>query len=145
MAALLFVGMTGFAQERKKIHSDKAGMEQLTPEQRNQLHLKKMTLDLDLNATQQKEISKIIAEQSSNREAAIAERKALREANKKMSSDERFARKNKMLDEKIAMKERMKKILTPEQMKKWEEMQEHKHNAMRKKIVHKTMKTPKAE
>lgn len=145
VVALLIVGMTGFAQERRQMRSDKTEMEQLTPEQRNQLHLKKLTLDLDLNATQQKEMSKIIAEQSAKREAAMAERKASKDANKKIKADERFARKNKMLDEKIAMKERMKKILNPEQMKKWEEMKEHKEGAMHKKMMHKKMKAPKPE
>ena len=38
-------------------------------EQRNQLQLKKMTMDLDLNENQQKEMSKLIAEQSAKREA----------------------------------------------------------------------------
>lgn len=40
IAALLVVGMTSFAQERKG-RPERSEMEQLTPEQRNQLHLKK--------------------------------------------------------------------------------------------------------
>ena len=75
IAALLVVGITSFAQERRAT-TERAKMEQMTPEQRNQLHLKKMTLELDLNASQQKEISKVIAEQSNKREAKMAERKA---------------------------------------------------------------------
>jgi hypothetical protein len=51
-------------------------MKQLTPEQRNQLHFKKSTLESDLNASQQKEMSKIITEQSTKREAGINEKKA---------------------------------------------------------------------
>ncbi|RTY90249.1 hypothetical protein [Flavobacterium sp. GT3R68] len=145
VAALLIVGMTGFAQEKRKMHSDKAGIEQMTPEQRSQLHLKKLTLDLDLNASQQKEMSKLLAEQSAKREAAMAERKATKDASKKMTSDERFARKNRMLDEQIAMKERVRKILTPEQMKKWEEMKEHKAGSMRKRMMRNKMKAPKPE
>jgi hypothetical protein len=39
---------------RKKKQDLKEQMEQMTSEQRNELQLKKMTLDLDLTATQQK-------------------------------------------------------------------------------------------
>ncbi len=58
IAALLVFGITSFAQERRAT-TERAKMEQMTPEQRNQLHLKKMTLELDLNASQQKEMSKV--------------------------------------------------------------------------------------
>lgn len=136
IAALLVVGMTSFAQERKG-RPERSEMEQLTPEQRNQLHLKKMTLELDLNASQQKEMSKIIAEQSAKKEARMAERKANKDSVKKLTSDELFAKKSKMLDEQIVMKERMKKILTPEQYKKWDEMKAKRHHGMKKRMMHK--------
>lgn len=136
IAALLVVGMTSFAQERKG-RPERSEMEQLTPEQRNQLHLKKMTLELDLNASQQKEMSKIIAEQSVKKEARMAERKANKDSVKKLTSDELFAKKSKMLDEQIVMKERMKKILTPEQYKKWDEMKAKRHHGMKKRMMHK--------
>ena len=130
IVALLVVGMTSFAQE-KQGRMERTSMEKMTPEQRNQLHLKKMTLALDLNASQQKEMSKIIAEQSTTREARIAERKATKEATKKqLTSEERFAKRNQMLDDQIVMKERMKKILSQDQFKKWDEMKGKKHYRM---------------
>ena len=135
IVALLVVGMTSFAQE-KKARPERAKMEQMTPEQRNQLHLKKMTLELDLNASQQKEMSKIIAEQSAKREAKMAERKATKDSVKKLTSDEIFAKKSKMLDEQIVMKERVKKILTPEQYKKWDDMKGKRHHGMKKRMMH---------
>ncbi len=135
IAALLVVGMTSFAQE-KKARPERAKMEQMTPEQRNQLHLKKMTLELDLNASQQKEMSKVIAEQSAKREAKMAERKATKDSVKKLTSDEIFAKKSKMLDEQIVMKERVKKILTPEQYKKWDDMKSERHHGMKKRMMH---------
>ena len=135
IAALLVVGMTSFAQERKA-RPERAQMEQMTPEQRNQLHLKKMTLELDLNASQQKEMSKIIAEQSAKREAKMAERKTTKDSVKKLTSDEIFAKKSKMLDEQIVMKERVKKILTPEQYKKWDDMKTKRHHGMKKRMMH---------
>lgn len=135
IAALLVVGMTSFAQERKA-RTERAKMEQMTPEQRNQLHLKKMTLELDLNTSQQKEMSKVIAEQSAKREARIKEMKANKDSNSKPTSDEMFARKNRMLDEQIAMKERMKKILSADQYKKWDEMRAKRHHGMKKRMMH---------
>lgn len=129
IAALLSVGMTTFAQEKPLAKREK--MEQLTPEQRNELHLKKLTLDLGLNASQQKEMAKIISEQSAKMETAKAERKARAEKNQKMTADERFALQSKMLDEKIATKEKVKKVLTAEQFEKWEKMSERKHTGVR--------------
>ena len=85
-----------------------------------------MTLDLDLDAQQQKEVKTIFLEQAKKREAKMAEMKAKREKGEKPSADERFEMKNEMLDNQIEMKAKMKKILKPEQYKKWEENQEEK-------------------
>ena len=146
IVALLVVGMTSFAQERKA-KSERAQMEQMTVEQRNQLHLKKMTLELDLNDSQQREMSKIIAEQSTKREAKMNEQKATKDLPKKqLTSDERFAKKNQMLDEQIAMKERMKKILSADQYKKWDAMRGKKHAGMKKRMMqHKDTKPSKMD
>lgn len=136
IVALLVVGMTSFAQERK-ITSERAKMEQMTPEQRNQLHLKKMTLELELNASQQKEMSKIIAEQSTKRKSRMAERKANKDsAKKQLTADERFAKKSQMLDDQIVMKDKMKKILSSDQFNKWDEMKEKRHSGMNQRMVH---------
>ena len=136
IAALLVVGMTSFAQEREAT-TERAQMEQMTLEQRNQLHLKKMTLELDLNVSQQKEMSKFIAEESAKRESRMAETKAKKDVKKKQfTADERFAKKNQMLDEQIVMKERMKKILSADQYKKWEEIKGKRHHGIKKRMVH---------
>lgn len=137
IAALLVVGMTSFAQNKKEMitRRDRAGMEKFTPEQRNQLMLKKMTLELDLNASQQKEMSKVIAENSVKIEVRMKEIKANKDSNTKPTSDLMFERKNRMLDEKIAVKERMKKILTPEQFKKWEDMKGKIHHGMKNRMM----------
>ena len=66
----------------------------------------------------------------------MKEMKANKDSNTKPTSDEMFARKNRMLDEQIAMKERMKKILNPEQFKKWDEMKMRKHGAMKRRMMH---------
>lgn len=137
IAALLVVGMSAFAQDKKEMGTrhDRAEMEKFTPEQRNQLMLKKMTLELDLNASQQKEMSIVIAKNSAKMEARMKEMKSNKDSNTKPTSDEMFARKNRMLDEQIAMKERMKKILNPEQFKKWENMKEKRHHGMKNRMM----------
>lgn len=131
VALITFMSITCFAQEKRQVQRRAEGnpMEKFTPEQRDQLMLKKMTLELDLNASQQKEMSKIIAEQSAKREAYLKDRKA---KTAKPTSDEIFEMKSKMLDEQIATKEKMKKILSPEQFKKWDELKQHHHEGMRK-------------
>ena len=144
IALVLLVGMTSLAQE-KKVRSERTQMEEMTSEQRNELHLKKMTLDLDLTATQQKEMSKIIAEQGTKKEARITERNANKDGTKiQLAADEKFAKKSRMLDEQIVMKERMKKVLSTDQFKKWEDMKDQRNHRMNKKMAyHKNQKATK--
>lgn len=121
--ALLLVGTTMLAQPKNgRPHRNQ--MDQFTPEQQSQLILKKMTLELDLNDSQQKEMSAIISEKMTKKEAHKAEMKANKEKGVKPSNDERFAMKMKMLDEQIATKKRMEKILNAKQFEKWTSMKE---------------------
>ena len=136
IVALAVVGMTSFAQQRN-VTAEKSKMEQMTSEQRNQLQLKKMTLELDLNAAQQNEMRTIIAEQSIKREARMAAGQETQDsAKKQLTADERFTNKNQMLDEQIVMKERMKKILSADQYKKWEDIKGKRHHGIKKRMVH---------
>jgi len=134
--ALLVVGMNSFAQE-KISKREKAEMERLSPEQRQQLQLKQLTLQLDLNASQQKEMSVILADVSKKREAAKVAYKSKKEKGTPLTTDERFEMKSKMLDEKIALKAKVKKVLNPEQMMKWEKMQQHRKGELKKKKAEK--------
>ncbi len=118
IAAVLMIGMTSFAQEKQageKGHK----MERLTPAQRNEKHLQKLTSELSLNEKQQKEVGTILAEQSAKREAKHEERKKLTDAQR----DERKA-------EMEANDAKIKAILTPEQTKKWEELKAKKKEEM---------------
>jgi periplasmic protein CpxP/Spy len=119
IVALLAISLSSVAQDRKERPS-RGEMEQMTPEQRSQLLVKKMTLELDLNAKQQDQVAKIIAEQSAKREAMRAERKAKMEEGK----INRFEMANKLLDEQITMKDKMKSILSADQFAKWETLKE---------------------
>lgn len=127
---LLMVGITIFAQERNRKQQGN-DMEQFTPEQRSQLQLKQMTLHLDLNDAQQKEMKVVIADMNTKREAHRTEMKAMREKDVKPTADERFAMKMNMLDEQIAIKKRMEKILNPKQFEKWTALKEE-HKGVRK-------------
>lgn len=127
VALIAIVSISTYAQQQRPQKHDGNPVEKFTPEQRNQLMLKKMTLELDLNASQQKEVSKLIADQSAKREALLKNRKSKTE---KPTSDEIFEMKSKMLDEQIETKAKMKKILSPDQFKKWDELRAR-HDNMR--------------
>ena len=127
--ALLLVGTTIIAQERDRKHQGNA-MEQFTPEQKSQSMLKKMTLELDLNVTQQKEMSVIISDKIATIESHKAEMKAMKEKGVKPTNDERFAMRMKMLDEQIATKKRVEKILNAKQFEKWASLRDD-HQANR--------------
>lgn len=125
IVAVLAISLSSLAQDRKERHS-KGAMEQMTPEQRNQLMVKKMTLDLDLNAKQQEQVGKIMAEQMAKMEKMKAERKAKMEDAKA----DRFEMANKMLDDQIEMKNKMKSILSADQYAKWESRREKNREKM---------------
>jgi hypothetical protein len=108
---VLVISSLSFAQEKSK----------LSPEQQTELQVKKMTLDLDLDANQQKEIRTILLENAKKREAKKMALKEKMSKGQKPTSDEQFEMKSKMLDDKIGHKAQLKKILKPEQFQKWEQ------------------------
>lgn len=125
LLAFLMVGVTVLAQVRNR-RPQRNQMEQFTPEQRNQLMLKKLTLELDLNDSQQKDINGIIVDMNSKREAHQKAMMETRDKGVKPTRDELFAMRSKMLDEQIATKRKLEKILTPKQFEKWNELKENK-------------------
>lgn len=131
MIAILSLSISGIAQDKKG--REKIDRQEFTPEQKTELQVKKLTLALDLSAKQQKEISEIMTNQQVKREAMKTELKSKRAEKKKLTSDEKFVLKSRALDEKIAFKSQVKKVLTPEQIAKWEKMP--KHNIKREKKV----------
>ena len=116
--ALLMVGTTIFAQEQNR-KQQRNEMEQFTPEQRSELQVKKLTLELDLNELQQRDIKAFITDKNSKMQAHKSAMKAIKEKGTKPTRDERFAMKSKMLDEQIAAKKRLEKILNAKQLEKW--------------------------
>lgn len=94
IAAFLVVGVASFAQN----NNDKPQRGDFSPEKR----VERLTTQLNLDAKQQEQVKQIYAEQAKNREA------------QKGFSREQMQEERKKSDEKL------KVILTPEQLKKWE-------------------------
>ena len=136
-AMIIIVSLNGFSQENGEPKMEKSA---LTAEQRNQLQLKRMTLELDLTSNQQKEMATLIAEQAAKRETKKAEFNKQKETHKELTADEKFAIKNQMLDEQITHKAKIKKILNEKQFEKWEANQEKRHAK-----IHRTMKGHKSK
>ncbi len=136
LAVVLVVGIATFAQERNEQDGKEKGekRERMTPEQRTQLQLKKITIDLKLNDSQQKEVAKLLKDRETKIESMKAERQTAKESGKRPSADERFAMKNRMLDEQKEMKDKLAKILNPEQLAKWEQKQADRKDKMQERM-----------
>ena len=80
--ALLVVGLTTFAQEKGK----RGDFKEMTPEQRTEMQVKKMTKDLDLNEKQQKEVKELLASQKEDRSEMMEKRKEMKETAEKATS-----------------------------------------------------------
>jgi Spy/CpxP family protein refolding chaperone len=130
IAALLVVSISSFAQEQegdKKANRPKK--EKMSPEQRNQAMLDKLTKDLSLTPQQQEQIKPILADQSSKMEAMRTERMGGNA--KEMTPEERDAFRAKRQEERKAVEAKYKTILTPEQFKKMKESEESGRDRMR--------------
>lgn len=130
MAALLMVGMTSFAQEGKPMRVV-GQQEQLTAEQRNQIQLKRLTTELNLDANQQQEMQRIMSDRSTKREEMRKEMAANREKGVKPTTEDRQNRKNAMADYDNAEKAKLQKLLTPEQFAKYEKMKQERQDKMK--------------
>ncbi|KQB40321.1 hypothetical protein [Flavobacterium aquidurense] len=115
IAALLFVGIVSFAQDiNQKPTRDQR--EKLTPEQRNEKHLQKLTSELSLDKKQQEQVKQLLAERSAKAEKF---RDAKKDSKTKPTAAEREAFKKQMDTEKAANDAKMKAILNADQYTKW--------------------------
>jgi len=126
--AMTMMVAAGVNAQDKKQHR-----EPFKPEQRAELQAKRMTLALDLNEKQQKEVQKLFLENGKERAEYRRQHMAEWHTGKKLSTDEKFAVKSKILDDRIAMNSNMKKILNEKQFEKFEKMKARKHHAMTEK------------
>lgn len=131
IAALLVIGISSFAQEQTQPEKkgSKVQREKMSPEQRNQALLDRMTTELKLDANQQEQIKPIIAEQSAKLQAMRDQRMANNA--KELTSEERKALMQKRQVEKTATETKLKAILTPEQFKKMKDNEAANREKMR--------------
>lgn len=130
-AMIILIAFTTFAVNAQNKNSEKREhrkemKENLTPEQKAELRAKKMTLDLDLNDSQQSKMKQLFVDMEKNKPA-------LPENKSEMTDAQKFEAKNAMLDRQIAMKKQLKEILTEEQLTKWEKGHQNKRDHMRTK------------
>lgn len=133
IAAMLFVGIASFAQDadQKPAREHK---EKLTPEQRNEKQLKKLTSELNLDANQQAQVKQLLADRSAKAEKFREARKDKKDSNTKPTAEEKAAFKKQMEDEVAANDAKMKSILKADQYTKWKTLQEEKKDKMRDKM-----------
>lgn len=135
IAALLFVGIAIFAQnddmDQKPVREQR---ERLTPEQRNDRQLKKITTELNLNTAQQEQVKLFIAEKSAKAQKLREARNQQKDNSNKMTADQREAFKKEMIAEKDASDAKMKSILTADQYTKWKASQEQDRDKVRDKM-----------
>jgi hypothetical protein len=133
IAAMLFIGVAGFAQDTDQ-KPEREHKEKLTPEQRNEKQLQKLTTELSLDASQQAQVKQLLTERSAKAESFKEARKAKKENNEKLTAEEKAAFKKQMEDEVAANDAKMKSILKADQYTKWKSLQEQKREKMREKI-----------
>ena len=108
MALVFSIGVS--AQDRKEI------IKNATPEERVEMRTEKLSEKLGLDESQKKKVKEIFASQQNENKAARAEMKAEREK----AHAEMKANMKKQHEE---LKAKLKPVLTEEQFKKWEAMQ----------------------
>ena len=132
--ALVFgIGVSGFAQVATPQPGDPK-MEKLTPEQRQEKHLAKLTKELNLDAKQQEAVGKILAEKSDKAKDFKAKKEARKESGEKLTMQEKQALKSSLKAEKADTESKMKAILSAEQYQKWETMREENKEKMKDRI-----------
>lgn len=100
----------------------------LTAEQKAELHSKKLTLELDLTDSQQKEIKQLFLDHKKDKSVYSKNRKEI-------SSEEKFESKKANLDQRIALKRELQRILTKEQYEKWELKKQRKPHSKHKRGI----------
>lgn len=135
IAALLFVGIASFAQDADMDQKPpREQRERLTPEQRNEKQLKKLTSDLSLDTKQQEQVKQLLAERSAKSEKFRDARKEQKESGTKPTAEQKEAFKKEMMAEKDANDAKMKEILTADQYTKWKASQEDHKEKFREKM-----------
>jgi len=121
LVVLLVIGFSSFAQQGQ--------WQNMSPEQRSQAQLERLTTELKLDAQQQEQIKPILAEQTAKLQAMRDQRMANNA--KELTSEERKAQMQKRTEERTATDNKLKAILTPEQFKKMKDNEAANREKMR--------------
>jgi|LakMenE01Jun11ns_1017448.scaffolds.fasta_scaffold9238302_1 hypothetical protein len=135
IAFVLGIGLTGFAQENAT-KPRKAKLEQMTPEQREEKHLKHLTKELNLDANQQKQVGAIIKEKRAKAEKMKAEKANL--AN--MTKEQKVAMRKTFKAERDDTDTKMKGVLSADQYTKWKVMREKNEDKVKEEVKAKLLK-----
>lgn len=122
VVALLAIGMSAFAQVENKRNEGKEPTEKMSPSEKAEKALKRMTKQLKLTEAQQKQMKVLIAEQEAKKA----------DPNFKPSKQDRQA-----------MKEKISKILTSKQNAAWDKIQEERKEKMKEKMEEKKQERKK--
>jgi len=133
IAALLFVGIASFAQENDQ-QPQREQRERLTPEERSERQLKKITTELSLDANQQAQVKQLLADRNAKAEKLREARKDKKDGNAKLTADEKEAFKKAAATEKEANDAKMKAILNADQYKKWTTIQQENRDKARERM-----------
>jgi hypothetical protein len=115
IAALLFFGMVSFAQDSNQ-KPEREQREKLTPEQRNEKYLQRLTSKLNLDKKQQEQFKQLLTERSAK---AAKFREAAKDSKTKPTAGEKEMFKKQMKAEKEANEAKIKAILNADQYAKW--------------------------
>lgn len=137
---VLVFAFTLNAQAQKKYK--RKHKEKMTAEQQASLAVKKMTLALELSASQERQVKPLVLARINNMRKAREIVKKHREEKKEISADDRYKMANAKLDNEIAFQRQMKSILNEAQYEKFQKMKKmrkHKRGKMmkRKKLMKK--------
>jgi len=116
---------TEVKEEVKKPEAPKPMMkrEQMSPEQRAEMRLKRLSLQLNLTDAQKKDIQPILLDQEKSRDNMMNDRKAAKESGKQLTLDEKLAKKDEFMKSQEEYRAKFVKILDSNQLKKWEEIE----------------------
>tara|TARA_B100001146_G_scaffold224923_1_gene245009 strand:+ start:6324 stop:6761 length:438 start_codon:yes stop_codon:yes gene_type:complete len=126
------------AQERKGDRKEmrkelREKMKDFTPQQMADLRVKKLTLALDLNESQQTRLLQLETDKAVTMKSRMENRKKRSE----LSSEELYEAKKNRLDAQIAYKKELKSILTEAQFEKWEKGRKGKRGMKKRRQGHK--------
>lgn len=119
----------------------------LTPEKMAELQTKQMTLALNLDEKQQRELLKMNTEFAQKRKQYMENRTEKRKKGEKPSPEERYRQLNGLLDQQIERQRRMKALLNDNQFEQWKSRQDQKQEKrrMQPKERHRAMRSGRLE